>query len=143
VLTRRRRAPHKKRGERRNVGRAFDKAVRRKPLAGAADAGRLWEFNRFLPEKLPDGIVPNVVLMFIDVQLLATSASSYLQRHQLFKGASSEACVYKRASVRRASGFVLNGLPEGTAYSSFADNTGSWLRNQNSYRNANCITRGW
>jgi hypothetical protein len=20
---------------------------------------------------------------------------------------------------------------------------GSWLRNQNSYRNANCITRGW
>src|SRR6266852_7208887 len=32
--------PHKKRGERYGaLGRAFDKAVRRKPLAGAADAG--------------------------------------------------------------------------------------------------------
>ena len=32
--------PHKKRGERDGeLGRAFDKAVRRKPLAGAADAG--------------------------------------------------------------------------------------------------------
>jgi len=30
--------PHKKRDKNRGLGRAFDKAVRRKPLAGAADA---------------------------------------------------------------------------------------------------------
>src|SRR5882724_2462200 len=31
----------------RTLWRAFDKTVRRKPLAGAADAGMLWELNRF------------------------------------------------------------------------------------------------
>ena len=49
--------------------RAFDKTVRRKPLAGAADAGMLWEFNRFLPEKPCQtvSLAKRLLLMLTDV----------------------------------------------------------------------------
>jgi hypothetical protein len=33
------------------MGVAFEKAVRRKPLAFAVEAGYLWNFNRFSPGK--------------------------------------------------------------------------------------------
>ena len=73
----------------------------------------LWEFNRFLPEKpcQTGTLAKRLLLMLIDVQFSQPSASSYLRRHPFFKR-SSDACVYTRGSVRRASGFVLTGKPE-------------------------------
>jgi len=52
----------------------------------------LWEFNRFLPEKpcQTGSLAKRLLLMLIDVE-------------------SSDAGVYRRGSVRRASGFVLTG----------------------------------
>ena len=79
------------------MGRAFDKTVRRKPLAGAADAG-LWEFNRFLPEKpCQTGILAKrFLLMLIDVELLATIRIILPRRHPLFKGQFRGLCLYTR-----------------------------------------------
>ena len=63
---------------------------------------------------MPDGdFVQNVIIeAHRDVEPLATicvilpPAPSFLQED------SSDACVYPRGSVRRASGFVLTGKPE-------------------------------
>jgi len=76
----------------------------------------LWKFNRFLPEKpCQKGIVAKtLLLMLIDVALLATIGIILPPALSVVQGGSSEACVYIRASVRRASGFVLTGKPEGT-----------------------------
>jgi hypothetical protein len=73
----------------------------------------LWKFNRFLPEKpcQTGTLAKTLLLMLIDVPLPAISlilprAPSVLQED------SSDACVYTRGSVRRASGFVLTSNPE-------------------------------
>jgi hypothetical protein len=71
----RRRALHEAWGGRDGaLGRAFDKAVRRKPLAGAADAGCYGNSIDFLPEKpcQTRTLVKRLLLMLIDVGLLAT-----------------------------------------------------------------------
>ncbi len=72
----------------------------------------LWKFNRFLPEKpcQTGTLAKRLLLMLIDVGLPAICvilppAPSVLQED------SSDACVYTRGSVRRASGFVLTGNP--------------------------------
>jgi len=55
--------------------RAFDKTVRRKPLAGAVDAGVLWELNRFLLEShcKKRSCAKTMLLMLISISLLASS----------------------------------------------------------------------
>jgi len=50
--------------------------------------------------------------MLIDVELLATIGIILPPAPSVVQGGSSDACVYTRASVRRASGFVLTGKPE-------------------------------
>ena len=73
----------------------------------------LWEFNRLLPEK---PCQTGTLVRLIDVELLATicvilpPAPSVLQEGS--SEGSSDACVYTRGSVRRASGFLLTGNPE-------------------------------
>jgi len=67
----------------------------------------------FALKALPDGDFSQKAV--IDAHRCGSSgnnASSYRRRHPLFKGGSSEAGVYTRASVRRASGFVLTGKQE-------------------------------
>jgi hypothetical protein len=71
----------------------------------------LWEFNRFLPEKT--GILAKMLLlMLIDVALLAAFGIMLPPAPLVVQGVCSEACVYTRASVRRASGFVLTAQME-------------------------------
>jgi hypothetical protein len=73
----------------------------------------LWKFNRFMPEKpcQTGTLVKRLLLMLIDIRfpaicVILPPAPSVLQE------GSSEACVDTRGSVRRASGFVLTGIPE-------------------------------
>ncbi len=84
--------------------RAFDTAVRRKPLAGAADAvyGNSIDWDS----------AKTLLLMLIDVVVLAFIWIIVARGGLLFKTTVqttvSNACI-SRASVRRASGFVLTG----------------------------------
>jgi hypothetical protein len=73
----------------------------------------LWKFNRFLPEKpcQTGTLAKTLLLMLIDVGLLAICVTLPPAPSVLQEG-SPDACVYKRGSVRRASGFVLTGKPE-------------------------------
>ena len=50
--------------------------------------------------------------MLIDVELLATIGIILPPAPSVVQGGSSDASVYTRASVRRASGFVLTGKPD-------------------------------
>jgi hypothetical protein len=74
----------------------------------------LWEFNRFLPEKpCQTGILLETLLLrLIDVEVLATICVILPPAPSVLQEGSSDACVYTRGSVRRASGFVLTGKPE-------------------------------
>jgi hypothetical protein len=79
----------------------------------------LWEFNRFLPEKpcQTGTLVKRLLLMLIDAGLLGIIGIILPPAPSVVQGGSSdssdsEAWVYSRASVRRASGFVLTGKPE-------------------------------
>src|SRR5713226_5767201 len=83
----------------------------------------LWKFNRFLPEKpcQTGTLAKRLLLMLIDVGLPAICvilppAPSVLQED------SSDACVYIRGSVRRASGFVLTDKPETMSLPSTLEN---------------------
>jgi hypothetical protein len=73
----------------------------------------LWEFNRFLPEKpcQTGSLAKRLLLMLIDVQLLAAIHVILPPAPSVFQE-SSDAGVYTRGSVRRASGFVLTSKPE-------------------------------
>jgi hypothetical protein len=73
----------------------------------------LWEFNRFLPEKpcQTGSLAKRLLLMLIDVTLFATIHVILPPAPSVFQE-SSDAGVYTRGSVRRASGFVLTGLWE-------------------------------
>jgi hypothetical protein len=68
----------------------------------------LWEFNRFLPEKpcQTGSLAKRLLLMLIDVTLFATIHVILPPAPSVFQE-SSDAGVYTRGSVRRASGFVL------------------------------------
>ena len=75
--------------------------------------GVLWEFNRFLPEKpcQTGTLLKTLLLRPIGAEFLVTicvilpPAPSVLQEGS--SEGSSDACVYTRGSVRRASGFVV------------------------------------
>ena len=91
--------------------RAFDKTVRRKPLAFAADAVYGNSIDLGLEVVAKKGVARKVLLlMFVDILLLGftpvmvlPSSSSFKQRYR---------CTYIRGSVRRVSGFVLTSKPE-------------------------------
>ena len=74
----------------------------------------LWEFNRFLPEKLcqTGTLAKRLLLMLIDVERLAAICVILPPAPSVLQEGSSDACVYPRGSVRRASGFVLTGKQE-------------------------------
>jgi len=71
----------------------------------------LWEFNRFLPEKpcQTGSLVKRLLLMLIDVKLFAAIDVILPPAPSVFQE-SSDAGVYTRGSVRRASGFVQVGF---------------------------------
>ena len=73
----------------------------------------LWEFNRFLPEKpcQTGSLAKRLLLMLIEVLLLAAIDVILPPAPSVFQE-SSDAGVYTRGSVRRASGFVLTGYSE-------------------------------
>jgi hypothetical protein len=74
----------------------------------------LWEFNRFLPEKpcQTGALLKTLLLRLIGVELLATICVILPPAPSVLQEGSSDACVYTRGSVRRASGFVLTGKQE-------------------------------
>jgi len=85
----------------------------------------------FAWKALPDGDF--VQKLVIDSHRCGTSdnhASSYRRRHPLFKGGSSEAGVYTRGSVRRASGFLLTGNTEDI-----------WRRSERELRDRDCCQK--
>jgi hypothetical protein len=88
------------------------------PLEGSRSRLRrtrvLWEFNRFLPEKpcQTGTLAKTLLLMLIDVERLATICVILPPAPSVLQEGGSDACVYTRGSVRRASGFVLTGNPE-------------------------------
>ena|ERR1700757_3269152 len=91
--------------------RAFDKTVRRKPLAFAADAVYGNSIDLELEVIAKKGVVRKaLLLMFIDVLLLAFTPVMLRDGSPFFK--RRYACTYTRGSVRRVSGFVLTGTPE-------------------------------
>jgi hypothetical protein len=94
-----------------NALRAFDKTVRRKPLAFAADAVYGNSIDLELEVIVKKGVVRKAwLLMLVNVVLPAFT------RVMVRGGCSSikrkYACTYTRGSVRRASGFVQTGLWE-------------------------------
>src|SRR5437667_6733227 len=120
----RRRAFTTKLEVRRAMWRAFDTAVRRKPLAGAADAvyGNSIDFENHCQKR---DSAKTLLLMLIDVVVLAFIWIIVARGGLLFKTTVqttvSNACI-SRASVRRASGFVLTGSNEnGLAHSDAPD----------------------
>ena len=101
-----------------NALRAFDKTVRRKPLAGCGGRGVLWDLNRFRLGSHCNkrSCAKTPLLMLIDILLLASSEVILAPEGQSVK--TTDTCrpqtlaAYTRGSVRRASGFVLTGHPE-------------------------------
>ena len=96
--------------------RAFDKTVRRKPLAFAADAVYGNSIDSGLEVIAKKGVARNaLLLMFVNVLLLAFTPVMVRRGSSSFKRRSFKrryACTYTRGSVRRASGFVLTGYTE-------------------------------
>jgi len=74
----------------------------------------LWEFNRFLPEKpcQTGTLLKTLLLRPIGAEFLVTICVILPPAPSVLQEGSSDACVYTRGSVRRASGFVLTGNPE-------------------------------
>jgi len=101
-----------------NALRAFDKTVRRKPLAGCGGRGVLWDLNRFRLGSNCNkrSCAKTPLLMLIDILLLASSEVILAPEGQSVK--TTDTCrpqtlaAYTRGSVRRASGFVLTSNPE-------------------------------
>src|SRR5207253_688619 len=87
---------------------AFDTAVRRKPLAGAADAGCYGNSIDFCLKSLARrDFGQNVSIDFHHVAVLATICVILPPAPSVLQEDSSDAWLYTRGSVRRASGFVL------------------------------------
>ena len=99
-----------------NALRAFDKTVRRKPLAFAADAvyGNSIDLEleviakKVVAQKAWLLMLVNVLLPTLTPVMVRPGCSSFKRRY---------ACTYTRGSVRRASGFVLTGYPETELFS--------------------------
>ena len=94
-------------------GVRFRYSRQKEAVRGCGGRGALWKFNRFLPDTpcQTGTLVKTPLLMLIDICLaiicvILPPAPSVLQ------AGSSDACVYTRGSVRRASGFVLTGFCE-------------------------------
>ena len=94
-------------------GVRFRYSRQKEAVRGCGGRGALWKFNRFLPDTpcQTGTLVKTPLLMLIDICLaiicvILPPAPSVLQ------AGSSDACVYTRGSVRRASGFVLTRNPE-------------------------------
>src|SRR5437899_9001823 len=107
----RRRAFTTKLEVRRAMWRAFDTAVRRKPLAGAGRG--LWKFNRFSPENhcQKRDSAKTLLLMLIDVVVLAFIWIIVARGGLLFKTTVqttvSNACIsHALASAARAASFL-------------------------------------
>src|SRR5713101_366100 len=94
-------------------GVRFRYSRQKEAARGCGGRGVLWEFNRFLPEKLcqTGTLLKTLLLRPIGAEFLVTicvilpPAPSVLQEGS--SEGSSDACVYTRGSVRRASGFVV------------------------------------
>jgi hypothetical protein len=106
--------PHKKRGQKQRVGARVRQSRQKEAARGCGGRGALWEFNRFLPEKpCQTGLSPKkLLLQLIDVALRATMCGILPPAPFVLQEDSSDACVYTRGSVRRASGFVPTGFEE-------------------------------
>jgi hypothetical protein len=86
--------------------RAFDKTVRRKPLAFAADAVYGNSIDLELEVVARKGVARKaLLLMFVNVLLLAFTPMIVRRGSSSFK--RRYACTHTRGSVRRASGFVV------------------------------------
>ena len=91
--------------------RAFDKTVRRKPLAFAADAVYGNSIDLELEVVAQKGVVrKTLLLMLVNIQLIAFTPGMVRRVSSSFK--RRYACTYPRDSVRRVSGFVLTSKPE-------------------------------
>ncbi len=91
--------------------RAFDKTVRRKPLAFAADAVYGNSIDLELEVVARKGVARKaLLLMFVNVLLLAFTPMIVRRGSSSFK--RRYACTHTRGSVRRVSGFVLTGKQE-------------------------------
>ncbi len=94
-------------------GVRFRYSRQKEAARGCGGRGVLWEFNRFLPEKpcQTGTLLKTLLLRPIGAEFLVTicvilpPAPSVLQEGS--SEGSSDACVYTRGSVRRASGFVV------------------------------------
>ena len=94
--------------------RAFDKTVRRKPLAFAADAVYGNSIDLELEVVARKGVARKaLLLMFVNVLLLAFTPMIVRRGSSSFK--RRYACTHTRGSVRRVSGFVLTRLWSVTA----------------------------
>jgi hypothetical protein len=90
--------------------RAFDKTVRRKPLAFAADAVYGNSIDLELEVVARKGVARKaLLLMFVNVLLLAFTPMIVRRGSSSFK--RRYACTHTRGSVRRVSGFVLTLWP--------------------------------
>jgi hypothetical protein len=88
--------------------RAFDKTVRRKPLAFAVDAVYGNSIDLELEVVAKKDLARKALLsMFVNVLLRAFTPVMVRRGCSSFK--RKYACTYTRGSVRRASGFVLTG----------------------------------
>ena len=91
--------------------RAFDKSVRRTPLAFAVDAVYGYSIDLELEVFAKKNLALKALLsMFVNVLLLAFTP--VMVRHGCSSFKRKYACSYTRGSVRSASGFVLTGKQE-------------------------------
>src|SRR6266700_3130753 len=95
-------------------GVRFRYSRQKEAARGCGGRGVLWEFNRFLPEKpcQTGTLLKTLLLRPIGAEFLVTICVILPPAPSVLQEGSSDACVYTRGSVRRASGFVLTGNPE-------------------------------
>jgi len=91
---------------------AFDTAVRRKPLAGAADAGCYGNSIDLELEGIANKGVARKAWLLMLVNALLPAFNPVMVRRGCSSFKRRYARTYTRGSVRRASGFVLTSKPE-------------------------------
>ena len=92
--------------------RAFDKTVRRKPLAGCGGRGVLWELNRFRPgSHCKKGSYGETLLLML-IKYIAPPIQRGHPNAGRSVGQDHRRLRNTRGSVRRASGFVLTSHTE-------------------------------
>ena len=94
-------------------GVRFRYSRQKEAARGCGGRGVLWEFNRFLPEKpCQTGTLAKTLLLIFIMEQLWRHLHRPTSGPTRFSRGQSDACIYTRGSVRRASGFVLTGKPE-------------------------------